>query len=380
MPKVSQSRTTPALNVPKTPAAATPAKPAATTPATTGWGPAGTQSASASAKAKLTAAAPGGITGEELKATFAALSAEFGPQAAADALKENFGAHLPEFTADSLAWVQKNFASMEGHVDRYQQVLGSFLQDAQLLDANFNGKLDAGDIAFTKKADGTVNTQALGQALADRVKINGAIVNACELLAKANHKYSTLPFQSFNREMWQGTGVAGLGSVGGVFKLKDGVKPSDAVNDIFNNPKKYKFECATALVIAYHKAILDLIGPKDFDANFKDLKMGPWKYSDTFKQYWGTVNSGKPFQVGQYGYIKNSQVDAISWCKGWQGENVISLGGDKYYGHMYGITTGQKMIEAMNKHRNVWAKHSAAMTDVRGDISASVLKLDKTPE
>ena len=61
-------------------------------------------------------------------------------------------------------------------------------------------------------------------------------------------------------------------------------KPSEALRDIFSNGKAYSFECATAMMVIYHKAILDHIGDEAFDRLFsepRNLKFFRWQVEDS---------------------------------------------------------------------------------------------------
>ncbi|MEW6282084.1 MAG: hypothetical protein AB1758_25995, partial [Candidatus Eremiobacterota bacterium] len=48
-------------------------------------------------------------------------------------------------------------------------------------------------------------------------------------------------------------------------RMRDGVEPADAVNDLFAHPGSYEFDCATPMRILNLKAQLDTVGPQDFN-------------------------------------------------------------------------------------------------------------------
>ena len=54
----------------------------------------------------------------------------------------------------------------------------------------------------------------------------------------------------------------------GGFLLKDGVKPSEAIKDIFVNSSLYGTECATAMVIVFYGAIVNVFPEEVFDRVF----------------------------------------------------------------------------------------------------------------
>ncbi len=72
----------------------------------------------------------------------------------ARALRESLRVAPDVLTLDAVTWLQSNAGQMKGHVARYQRVLTAHLQGAELLDANFDGKLDPNDLAFLPSADG----------------------------------------------------------------------------------------------------------------------------------------------------------------------------------------------------------------------------------
>jgi protein-glutamine gamma-glutamyltransferase len=329
---------------------------------------------------KLTTAAEGGLSGNELAGAERDIASKYGSQVAKDVLLRALGARTGDLTVDGVTWLQQKHGAMGGQVDRFQTVLQTHLKDAKLLDANFDGKLDENDKVFTVGADGKVNVQTLGAALRDRVKIGAAMVGACEDMDKAKHQFALIKDQSFNAAFWAPAGNGG-------FTLKPGVRPSDAVNDIFKNPSLYKFECATALVIVHYKAMVDLLGPKDFDTVCANLKMGPWVYESTMQTNWkisGGETDASPerqaqLRAGDYTYFKNWDVSETGRAAGWQGENVISLGGGKYYGHPFGVSTQEHIVTYLNQHRNAGSTRSAGMLDLQASLDSKLLQLDKTP-
>ncbi len=330
---------------------------------------------------KLTKAAEGGLTGNELAAAEKEISSRYGSQVAKEVLLRALGARSGELTIDAVTWVQQGHGKMEGHIDRFQTVLQTHLKDAKLLDSNFDGKLDENDKIFTTGADGKINVQSVGSVLRDRVKIGAAMVGACEDMDRVKHQFALIKDQTFNAALWQPMG-------NGAFSVKPGVKPSDAVKDMFTNPGLYKFECATALVIVHYKAMLDLLGPKDFDAVCANLKMGPWVYESTLQTNWKTSGDSQAdaaparqaeLRAGDYTYFRNWDVSDTARAAGWQGENVIALGGGKFYGHPFGVSTEAHIVDYLNQQRNPGSTRSATMLDLQARLDSKLLELDKTP-
>jgi len=330
---------------------------------------------------KLEAAKAGGFTGTELDDAERAIAAKYGDAVAKQTLTTALGARAGELTLDGVTWLQQKHGSMEGQISRFQQVLQTHLKDAKLLDANFDGKLDENDKVFTVDAAGKIDVQNVGAALRDRVRIGAAMVSACEQMDREAHSFALIKDHAFNADFWTPTG-------NGSFALKPGVKPSEAMADIAANPSKYKFECATALVIVHYKAMLELLGPKDFDTVCANLRMGPWVYESTMATNWNIDGSGSTeadptrqglLRAGDYTYFKNWDVSTEGKAAGWQGENVISLGEGKYYGHPFGIATGEHIVSYLNQHRNAGSTRTASMLHLQARLSSSLLLLDRQP-
>ena len=141
-----------------------------------------------------------------------------------------------------------------------------------------------------------------------------------------------------NKKLW----TMGYGGRMAVRKFLPGDKigkPSDALNDLIENGDAYCFECATAMMVIYHKAILDHIGAEKFDAAFTDPKMLAFfrwdiedsDFTDTKKLVEDPSLSGLPPVPGSHYYFANP--DASDENSAFRGENVIYLGDNKYYAH-----------------------------------------------
>ena len=194
-----------------------------------------------------------------------------------------------------------------------------------------------------------VSLQQLSFELSLRVKVIEASID----LNKSQFAFSTFRKSKCNSDYWNR-------SEEGSFRLKADVKSFDAISDIFSNGNQYTTECATAIVIVFYKAVGDLFPEELFNRLFANIYLMNWKEVDrnlNIKTY-SSVPDGLP---GDCMYFKNPDVNPLT--PEWQGENAIDLGNDTYYGHGIGITTGEGIIEALNKNRKSGEVQSAYLMD-----------------
>jgi protein-glutamine gamma-glutamyltransferase len=185
------------------------------------------------------------------------------------------------------------------------------------------------------------------------MKLRGSIVNAAKELNDSNLAFKVFRKSKANQDFWRRTSEGG-------FQLQSGMKPSDAINDIYKNSSQYGTECSTAMVIVYYKALLDVLPEPLFNKLFPDIYLMNWTHLDPDL---GIVTVDKPAErlPGDGLYFKNPDVDPAH--PEWQGENVFDLGGGRYYGHGIGIATADKIIHALNNAREEGADTSAYLMD-----------------
>ncbi|MPN63583.1 Protein-glutamine gamma-glutamyltransferase [bioreactor metagenome] len=115
------------------------------------------------------------------------------------------------------------------------------------------------------------------------------------------------------------------------------------------------------MVILYYKALLEVFGDELFDATFPKITLMNWHALDPLIREVGIPRPVADVLLGDRGYFDNPDVDPET--PQWQGENVIVLPDDLYYGHGIGIRTADEMIRALNGNRFEGATQSAEFLD-----------------
>lgn len=182
------------------------------------------------------------------------------------------------------------------------------------------------------------------------LSMRGATVNAAQALDRSEMDFSIFRKSRCNPVYWNRTGDGG-------FQLKRDAQPSAAIRDIFENGQAYATECATAIVIVYYKAALDTLSAQTFDRLFPHIVLMNWHHVDPLLRGIGLMRRAERFLPGDRMYFANPDVNPVR--PEWQGENVILLGEDLYYGHGIGIENGASIIRALNENRVEDAQESA---------------------
>ncbi|NOU92586.1 protein-glutamine gamma-glutamyltransferase [Paenibacillus sp. LMG 31456] len=190
------------------------------------------------------------------------------------------------------------------------------------------------------------------EVLLFELRVRTQIVESARLLSKSGVRFADFKHSKCNEAFWDRNDKGG-------FELKKGVAPHDGIKDIFNNGRLYAFECATAVVLVLYKAILESIGPKQFDVLFSDLLLYDWHYSSNLHLKERT--HPEDAVAGDLLYFNNPDFDpATPW---WRGENVVKLEKDLYYGHGIGIKTAEEFIAKLNSFRKPKSTQSASLSD-----------------
>lgn len=179
------------------------------------------------------------------------------------------------------------------------------------------------------------------------------IVTASMQLYASKFAFSNFRESYCNENYWKRTNEGG-------FLLLDGVRPSEAIRDIYKNSALYGIECATGKVIVFYKALVEILPEDLFDRLFPSIYLMNWQH---LSRNLGIFSLQQPadYFPGDCRYIRNPDVDPLT--PEWQGENIIDLGNGTYYGHGIGITTINRFISILNEHRKAGAQVSAYLMD-----------------
>ncbi len=190
------------------------------------------------------------------------------------------------------------------------------------------------------------------------VNLRAAILNSAWALSRSGMNFSVFRKSRCNERYWDRNREGG-------FVLKKNVLPSEAILDIFQNGRKYASECATAMVIVYYKALLDVFPKELFNSTFRDITLMNWHYLDRNFKDVGMMNRKSDNLPGDRRYFKNPDVDLGH--PEWQGENTIFLGNDNFYGHGAGIHSEKEIIRLLNRSRKPGATVSAYLIETAGN-------------
>lgn len=186
------------------------------------------------------------------------------------------------------------------------------------------------------------------------LKLRKDIVIAAIRLNEDHMSFTTFRKSMCNLDYWDHTKEGG-------FKLKKGVIPSDAIADISINSSKYGTECATAMIIIYYQALLNILGDKLFNELFPEIHLMNWHYIDNLLEDVGILEKHSDYLPGDRRYFYNPDVNPVT--PEWQGENVIVLDEKIYFGHGIGIGNDEEIISELNKYRIESSKETAYLLD-----------------
>ncbi len=107
----------------------------------------------------------------------------------------------------------------------------------------------------------TVYSYSSVDELSFELSLRKNIVLSARAMNQSNVQFAVFENSRCNPQYWLLTNTGG-------FQLRQGIKPSDAIQDIYSNSSLYAFECATAMIIIYYHAVLSLIGEQLFNQFF----------------------------------------------------------------------------------------------------------------
>jgi len=187
--------------------------------------------------------------------------------------------------------------------------------------------------------------------LSFELKIRKSIILSAKAMSETEVQFERFLNSRCNPKYWRLTDVGG-------FMQQQGVKPSDAIKDIYTNSSEYAFECATAILIIYYHAVLNVLGESLFNQYFQNIYLYGW-FGDPDLGIKVTYTTH--FLPGDVIYFKNPDFDPETPY--WRGENAVVLEDDLYFGHGIGIKTAEQIIDALNQARKAEPNQSAFLTE-----------------
>jgi protein-glutamine gamma-glutamyltransferase len=186
------------------------------------------------------------------------------------------------------------------------------------------------------------------------LRMRREIVNAAIALNGTRLSFTVFQHSRCNPEYW-------VRMPDGGFALRNDVKPSDAIRDIFLQSSLYGTECATAMVIVYYKALLEIFPEDAFNKTFTEIHLMNWQRIERQLREIGRIRQSSTYLPGDRRYVANPDVNPLT--PELQGENVIDLGDGRFYGHGFGIHTVDVFIAGLNANRRPGAERSAYLMD-----------------
>lgn len=232
------------------------------------------------------------------------------------------------------------------------KIAGKVMDSDTILNGYMSNSIEYKIAKILYSSNEIYNYNSLNQ-LNFELKLRKNIINAAKELYKSRFSFRVFRKSKCNEDFWERTKNGG-------FALKAGVKPSDAIKDIYIHSSKYGTECSTAIVIIYYKALADILPEELFNKMFPNIYLMNWQHLDDDLGVTNYIRVAD-YLPGDCRYFKNPDVDPIN--PEWQGENVILLDNGLYYGHGLGIGTSEKFIDALNKERIKDSNTSAYLMD-----------------
>jgi protein-glutamine gamma-glutamyltransferase len=233
---------------------------------------------------------------------------------------------------------------------------GKPLDPASVTNEYPEGSLERAILSKMAAGDDKNTYDSLNQ-LKFELKMRKEIVSAANALNRSSMSFEVFRESKCNPDFW-------IRHDDGGFELKAGVKPADAIRDIYKNSAEYGTECATAIQIIYYKALLEIFPEDAFNKLFDDIYLMNWHRLSRELSGTGVMRPVNTDLPGDRRYFSNPDVDPET--PEWQGENVIDMGDGVYYGHGLGKHSADAIIRALNENRREDAARQAYLMESAG--------------
>nr|WP_078430912.1 protein-glutamine gamma-glutamyltransferase [Alkalihalobacterium alkalinitrilicum] len=194
------------------------------------------------------------------------------------------------------------------------------------------------------------------------INIRKNIMESAKEMNESQVTFTIFENASCNPAYWTLTNSGG-------FLLRPDVQPSDAILDIYENGSLYGFECATAIIIIYYRAILKSIGKHHFNSLFQNLYLYSWHTDPDLDLH---IFYGNHVSPGDVVYFNNPEFHPnASW---YRGLNAVVLSDETFFGHGFGIMTAEQIKEFLNSQRFPGSMQPAYLANLITRISPVTLQ------
>jgi hypothetical protein len=352
----------------------TPGQNQETPPAEKPQGPAGNEAPQGDPTQQLTDATPGAdgtnplAPGADGKNPLEAGKAEGegNPLAAGLSVEDAMNQGMDSAEGTSIMTPEMEAITASNGLGQYDELIKSkYGDEAFLVDAADSevGSADARDvIKFMDQQTGEWKVKRLGDEELMDMQVRTATIDSAKQFndGMSSGRLSfegDLSQQNYNEQYWEPVVMDGKQ----FWRVKEGVNPSDAINDVFNGGE-YSMDCAASTNMVLMKAKLDTIGAEGFNQHYRGLTINGWDTGTDpngtgFLQFDGDGaldghrgntqelgGSSSNLRPGDLAYFNNPNVAAGQSAS--QGENAIYLGKDAsgqpiFFGNPIGMSVGE---------------------------------------
>jgi RHS repeat-associated protein len=164
-----------------------------------------------------------------------------------------------------------------------------------------------------------------------------------------------------------GLGFAAAGEVGkdvkgweGVkdgirFKKGSGLTASKAIEELFNQAKDVKLDCANGGILVFYEALRSYLGDERFDKLFVGERQLDIAQANSTRLFWLDLKKYDDYLPGDWRYFSNPNLDPKE-SRAWQGFNAIQAGKEatgKFIAHPGFELTAQETIDKLNSKTSV---------------------------